>query len=67
MNQHEMIKQGLLTEPYKGVVDCFRRVVREEGVIALWRSNGTNGNSLLIVTSIIHPICVVSDHTNVSC
>eukprot|EP00494_Astrolonche_serrata_P002437 UN02443 len=37
-----MIKQGRLTEPYKGVVDCFRRVISEEGVGPLWRGNLAN-------------------------
>jgi len=41
-NQDEMIKQGRLTEPYKGVVDCFRRVISEEGVGPLWRGNMAN-------------------------
>jgi len=41
-NQDEMIKQGRLAEPYKGVVDCFRRVVADEGVGALWRGNLAN-------------------------
>jgi solute carrier family 25 (adenine nucleotide translocator) protein 4/5/6/31 len=41
-NQDEMIKQGRLKEPYKGVGDCFRRVVSEEGMGALWRGNLAN-------------------------
>ena len=41
-NQAEMLKQGRISEPYKGVVDCFQRVVREEGVPALWRGNTAN-------------------------
>lgn len=41
-NQDEMIKQGRLTEPYKGVVDCFRRVISEEGIAPLWRGNLAN-------------------------
>jgi solute carrier family 25 (adenine nucleotide translocator) protein 4/5/6/31 len=38
-NQDEMIKQGRLTTPYKGIVDCFQRVMAEEGVVSLWRGN----------------------------
>jgi len=41
-NQDEMIKQGRLATPYKGVIDCFGRVVRDEGVISLWRGNLAN-------------------------
>jgi len=41
-NQDEMIKQGRLTEPYKGIGDCFSRVIREEGFVSLWRGNMAN-------------------------
>jgi len=41
-NQDEMIKQGRLTEPYKGIGDCFSRVIRDEGVVSLWRGNMAN-------------------------
>jgi len=41
-NQDEMIKQGTLSEPYKGVVDCFKRTIQSEGVGPLWRGNLAN-------------------------
>jgi len=41
-NQDEMIKSGRLTEPYKGISDCFARVIREEGFAQLWRGNLAN-------------------------
>jgi len=41
-NQDEMIKQGRLATPYKGVVDCFSRVIADEGVGQLWRGNLAN-------------------------
>jgi len=41
-NQEEMLKKGTLSEPYKGVTDCFKRVMTEEGVIHLWRGNLAN-------------------------
>jgi len=41
-NQGEMLKSGRLTEPYKGVVDCARRVIAEEGVGSFWRGNLAN-------------------------
>jgi len=41
-NQDEMIKQGRLKEPYKGIGECFRRTIADEGFIALWRGNTAN-------------------------
>jgi len=41
-NQDEMIKAGRLSEPYKGIGDCFSRVIKEEGTVSLWRGNTAN-------------------------
>jgi len=41
-NQDEMIKQGRLQTPYKGIGECFARVIKEEGVVSLWRGNLAN-------------------------
>ncbi|KAE9617311.1 hypothetical protein Lal_00034232 [Lupinus albus] len=41
-NQDEMIKSGRLSEPYKGIGDCFKRTTADEGVVALWRGNTAN-------------------------
>jgi len=41
-NQGEMLKSGRLKEPYKGIVDCARRVMMEEGVVSFWRGNMAN-------------------------
>jgi solute carrier family 25 (adenine nucleotide translocator) protein 4/5/6/31 len=41
-NQDEMLKAGRLDRPYKGIVDCFSRVVKNEGIVALWRGNLAN-------------------------
>jgi len=41
-NQDEMIKSGRLATPYKGIGECFSRVIREEGVPSLWRGNLAN-------------------------
>ncbi|KEH33218.1 putative mitochondrial carrier protein [Medicago truncatula] len=41
-NQDEMIKSGRLSEPYKGIGDCFKRTMADEGVVALWRGNTAN-------------------------
>jgi len=36
------IKQGRLSHPYKGVVDCFARTYKDEGLLSLWRGNTAN-------------------------
>jgi solute carrier family 25 (adenine nucleotide translocator) protein 4/5/6/31 len=41
-NQGEMLKQGTLTEPYKGVLDCTAKTMKSEGIIAFWRGNTAN-------------------------
>ncbi|KAJ7566841.1 hypothetical protein O6H91_02G120700 [Diphasiastrum complanatum] len=41
-NQGELLKSGRLARPYTGIADCFKRVVEEEGALALWRGNLTN-------------------------
>eukprot|EP00775_Hariotina_reticulata_P003774 gene3774-4033_t len=41
-NQDEMIKQGRLASPYKGIGDCFGRTIKDEGFAALWRGNTAN-------------------------
>jgi len=41
-NQGEMLKSGRLATPYNGIVDCFTRTVRDEGIISLWRGNTAN-------------------------
>ena len=42
-NQDEMIKQGRLDRPYKGVMDCCSRVMQTEGIYPFWR--GQSGGS----------------------
>jgi len=41
-NQDEMVKAGRLEKPYTGPIDCFNRVVKEEGFRYLWRGNVAN-------------------------
>jgi len=41
-NQDEMLKSGRLAQPYKGIGECFGRVIKEEGFAALWRGNLAN-------------------------
>jgi len=41
-NQDEMLKTGRLDRPYKGIVECFVRVTKDEGIAQLWRGNLAN-------------------------
>ncbi|KAG2185884.1 hypothetical protein INT43_002322 [Umbelopsis isabellina] len=41
-NQDEMIKQGRLSHPYKGIGDCFSRTIKDEGMYSMWRGNLAN-------------------------
>jgi len=41
-NQDEMLKSGRLATPYKGIGECFGRVIKEEGTMSLWRGNTAN-------------------------
>ena len=41
-NQGEMLKQGSLKEPYKGIVDCTVRTYKSEGLYSFWRGNLAN-------------------------
>lgn len=41
-NQDEMIKAGRLSEPYKGIGECFSRTIKDEGTMSLWRGNTAN-------------------------
>ena len=36
------MRSGRLAVPYKGITDCFQRVVAEEGFLSLWRGNVAN-------------------------
>jgi len=41
-NQDEMIKQGRLSQPYKGIGECFSRTIKDEGFSSLYRGNTAN-------------------------
>jgi len=41
-NQGEMLKQGKISEPYKGIVDCTRKTMAAEGALSFWRGNLAN-------------------------
>lgn len=49
-NQDEMLKQGRITEPYKGVIDCTLKTYRTEGTgfkAHMHMGVTVKGNSLL--------------------
>jgi len=41
-NQGEMLKQGIITRPYNGIIDCTMTTFRSEGVLPFWRGNLAN-------------------------
>jgi len=41
-NQGEMLKQGIITKPYNGVIDCTMQTFRNEGLLPFWRGNLAN-------------------------
>merc|ERR1712000_799024 len=41
-NQDEMLKTGRLDRKYNGIIDCFSRTAKNEGVMSLWRGNTAN-------------------------
>ena len=55
-NQDEMIKSGRLSEPYKGIGDCFKRTMQDEGVVSLWRGNTANVIRYF-PTQVFHYLC----------
>lgn len=40
--QDEMLKSGRLDRKYDGIVECFRRTIKNEGTASLWRGNTAN-------------------------
>ncbi|GCE98545.1 hypothetical protein ZYGM_004181 [Zygosaccharomyces mellis] len=41
-NQDEMMKQGTLDRRYNGILDCFTRTAKAEGIVSFWRGNTAN-------------------------
>jgi len=41
-NQDEMLKSGRLDRKYNGIIECFSRTAKQEGVMSLWRGNTAN-------------------------
>merc|ERR1719295_2156586 len=37
-----MLKSGRLDRPYKGVIDCSSRILKQEGILPFWRGNLAN-------------------------
>lgn len=42
LKQDEMMKQGRLDRKYTGIIDCFSRTGKQEGILSLWRGNTAN-------------------------
>jgi solute carrier family 25 (adenine nucleotide translocator) protein 4/5/6/31 len=40
--QDEMLKTGRLDRKYDGIAECFRRTIKDEGTMSLWRGNTAN-------------------------
>ena len=40
--QDEMLKTGRLDRKYDGIIECFSRTAKNEGVMSLWRGNTAN-------------------------
>jgi len=38
-NENEKLKRH---HKYTGIVDCFKNIVKHDGVLSLWRGNGVN-------------------------
>ncbi|CAF3850537.1 unnamed protein product [Rotaria sp. Silwood1] len=38
-NQGEMIKQGVISRPYSGIIDCTVRTIKSDGLLPFWRGN----------------------------
>ena len=41
-NQRELIIHDRLSTPYTGFLNCITRIIRNEGILSLWRGNFTN-------------------------
>lgn len=41
-NQHSVLQVTQGNQKYKGIFDCFFRVIWEEGFLSLYRGNGVN-------------------------
>ncbi|KAL3751707.1 hypothetical protein ACJRO7_012525 [Eucalyptus globulus] len=52
-----MLKFGSLSELYKGITDCFVRVIKDEGMLALWRGHTVNCARILPDLEIISRGC----------
>ena len=60
--QDEMIKSGRLDKKYNGIIDCFSRTAKQEGVMSLWRGNTAN-----VIRYVFHAVLETRDRlTNVS-
>ena len=42
MANSDDVQSGRLAKRYDGIMECFSRTAREEGVLSLWRGNTAN-------------------------
>ena len=49
-----MLKTGRLDRKYNGIIECFSRTAKQEGVMSLWRGN--TANVIRSVESILYRI-----------
>ncbi|PIN15186.1 hypothetical protein CDL12_12163 [Handroanthus impetiginosus] len=62
-NQGELIKSGRLSTPYKGITNCFARIIKNEGVFSLWRGN--SAQFLQIIPSQVLDIVLTATFRNI--
>jgi len=41
-NQDELLRANRISTPYKGILDCASRVIKQEGIFSLWKGNFAN-------------------------
>lgn len=39
---NELVEQGIISSPYKGMGNCLIRIIKEEGIASLWKGNIVN-------------------------
>lgn len=66
-NQGELIKRGQLKKPYIGIGDCFKRVLRDEGLFSFWRGNQANVIRYFPTQVLLFTFCFHASNPHVFC